>query len=81
MARIVIKKDSGPIEVKKDSWICRCGLSKNQPYCDSSHKRVADEEDKTYLYNDKTRAEVSEIHVSGHGCACGHDGACEGCGE
>jgi CDGSH-type Zn-finger protein len=29
-----------------------CGLSKNQPYCDRSHKRVADEEDgKTYEYD------------------------------
>ena len=29
-----------------------CGLSKNQPFCDGSHKKVADEEDgKTYEYD------------------------------
>jgi len=29
-----------------------CGLSKNQPYCDGSHKKIAGEEDgKTYEYD------------------------------
>jgi CDGSH-type Zn-finger protein len=29
-----------------------CGLSKNQPYCDGSHKTVAGEEDgKVYEYD------------------------------
>ena len=28
-----------------------CGLSGNQPFCDESHKKTADEEDyKTYAY-------------------------------
>jgi hypothetical protein len=29
-----------------------CGLSSNQPFCDGSHKKTADEEaDKVYRYN------------------------------
>jgi hypothetical protein len=29
-----------------------CGLSSNQPFCDGSHKKTADEEaDKLYRYN------------------------------
>lgn len=29
-----------PVEVEKgkDYWWCSCGLSKNQPFCDGSHK-------------------------------------------
>jgi CDGSH-type Zn-finger protein len=41
-------------------WICMCGLSKNQPFCDGNHKRTADEEEgKIYQYNpDGTRTEI-----------------------
>jgi CDGSH-type Zn-finger protein len=37
-----------------------CGLSNNQPFCDGSHKKTADEEaGKVYRYNtDGTRTEI-----------------------
>jgi CDGSH iron-sulfur domain-containing protein 3 len=53
--RKVLKSDKRPFEIKPQQesvWICMCGLSKNQPFCDGSHKTTRNEEDgKTYEYN------------------------------
>ena len=63
MVRYVKKEGTGPMEVKvgNDSkWICMCGLSQNQPFCDGAHKKTLNEEDgKVYKYNtDGTRTEI-----------------------
>ncbi|MGH8224139.1 MAG: CDGSH iron-sulfur domain-containing protein [Woeseiaceae bacterium] len=64
MARILIRTDQGPMEIKcgeVSKWLCRCGLSKNQPWCDSSHARTRDEEPgKLYFYEGGVRREVSK---------------------
>ena len=44
--RRITKSEQGPLEIKpeeKSIWICMCGLSRNQPYCDGSHKKTKDE--------------------------------------
>jgi CDGSH-type Zn-finger protein len=48
MARLVKKQCKGPLEIKigtKSKWICMCGLSSNQPFCDDSHKKTAYEKE------------------------------------
>lgn len=57
MARKVIKALKEPLEIKpqKESvWVCQCGLSKNQPFCDGAHKKATDEAaGKVYEYDEQ----------------------------
>jgi len=56
MARIVKRTPVEPTKFViegKEQWFCKCGLSKNQPYCDSSHKLTRGEEPgKLHWYDD-----------------------------
>lgn len=37
---VIASRQPFPMDVEKDKtyWWCSCGLSKNQPFCDGSHK-------------------------------------------
>lgn len=60
MARLVKLTAKEPIQIDKSPvYICACGLSKNQPYCDGTHHKTLDENDsKTYIYEDGKRKVV-----------------------
>lgn len=51
--RIVLHGHRTPLTVEGKTY-CRCGLSKNFPFCDGSHHKTTDEADgKVYAYNTK----------------------------
>lgn len=63
MARMVRHDKNVPYEIPEGTelpiYICACGLSKNKPFCDGTHKKTRDEESgETYLYDDSGRAKV-----------------------
>ncbi len=63
MARLVICTENKPYKFEVNGEkiaICQCGLSKNKPFCDGSHRKIKDEEEgKLYVYDENGKVEIN----------------------
>lgn len=81
MARLIrhdatkpFKIDPATLPPGKAIFICACGLSRNLPFCDGTHKGCVSEQPGTLYVYDESRQNVVETRAESAGEASNHAG-------
>lgn len=77
--RRMVGPDGAAIEVKPAMALCRCGASKNKPFCDGSHKEAGFEDrggtpegpDRLFSYDGKEVSVTFNPRLCSHAAECG----------
>jgi len=68
MARMVRFEATGPYRIDpqdKPVFICMCGLTRNAPFCDGTHKACKSEKEGAVYVYDKETGEILEEQAEG----------------
>lgn len=69
---------NGPIEIKKTIALCRCGGSKNKPFCDGTHSKIGFSSEKleNRVEDRRDNFEGEAITIHDNRGICAHAGRC-----
>ncbi len=70
--------DGTPLETRDRMRLCRCGASKNKPYCDGTHARIGFDDSKSddRLPDEREDYAGPEVTVHDNRAICSHAGYC-----